>query len=112
MRLRRISKIVAAAAALALSLAACTSTAPAPVETTPTPTAVDGGNLTVLEGAPFTSFNPTSVTGTGATNTRIASATHSGFNSVDESLTVVKNEKFGKYEKVKDDPLTIKYTIN
>ncbi|PYI37766.1 ABC transporter substrate-binding protein [Arthrobacter psychrolactophilus] len=112
MRLGGISKVVAAAAALALSLAACTSTPPAPVETTPTPTAFDGGNLTVLEGTPFTSFNPTSVTGTSVTNARIASATHSGFNSVDQSLNIVKNESFGKYEKVKDDPLTIKYTIN
>jgi peptide/nickel transport system substrate-binding protein len=112
MRPGRISKVLAAAAVVALALAACTPTPPTPTETTASATAVDGGNLTVLEGAAFTSFNATSVTGNTATNTRIDSATHSGFNSVDSALNIVKNEQFGKYEKVKDDPLTIKYTIN
>ncbi|SEF03639.1 peptide/nickel transport system substrate-binding protein [Arthrobacter alpinus] len=112
MRPGRISKVLAAAAVVALSLAACTPTPPAPTETTAVPTAVDGGNLTVLESEPFTSFNPTSVTGNSLTNSRISSATHSGFSSVDSALNIVKNEQFGKYEKVKDDPLTIKYTIN
>lgn len=112
MRPGRISKILATAAALALSLAACTGTPPAPNQTTASPTATVGGNVTVLEGSPFTSFNATSVTGNTPTNTRIASATHSGFNSVGSDLKIVKNEQFGKYEKVKDKPLTIKYTIN
>ena len=43
---------------------------------------------------------------------RFRYATHSGFNYIDNNLNVVKNEKFGKYEKVSDDPLTVKYTIN
>ncbi|MFQ4149233.1 ABC transporter substrate-binding protein [Arthrobacter sp. LAPM80] len=107
-----ISKVLAAAAAVALSLAACTPTPPAPHESSASPTAVDGGNATVLEAAPFTSFNASSVTGNTLTNRRIDSATHSGFNSVGSDLKIVKNVKFGKYEKVKDQPLTIKYTIN
>ena len=112
MRSVRISKIVAAAVALALSMAACTATPPAPNESTASPTAADGGNVTVLESAPFTSFNAESVTGQTRTNSRIDSATHSGFNSVDSDLKIVKNDQFGKYEKVKDQPLTIKYTLN
>ena len=36
-------------------------------------------------------------------NTRIDAATHSGFNTVDTELKIVKNEKFGKYEMVKLD---------
>lgn len=112
MRPGRISKALAAAAAIALALAACTGPEPAPVESSATPTATSGGNVTVLEAAPFTSFNPSGVTGMTATNTRIDAATHSGFNTVDTELKIVKNEKFGKYEKVKDQPLTIKYTIN
>ncbi|MHA7306375.1 ABC transporter family substrate-binding protein [Arthrobacter sp. TMN-49] len=111
MRPGRISKVLATAAALALSLAACTGTPPEPNETTASPTATVGGNATVLEGSPFTSFNATSVAGSTLTNTRIAAATHSGFNSVGSDLKVIKNEQFGKYEKVKDNPLTIKYTI-
>ncbi|MHA7268922.1 ABC transporter substrate-binding protein [Arthrobacter sp. HLT1-20] len=112
MRPGRISKVLATAAALALALAACTGTPPAPNQTTTSPTPTAGGNVTVLEGSPFTSFNATSVTGNTLTNTRIASATHSGFNSVGSDLKIVKNDKFGKYEMVKDKPLTIKYTIN
>lgn len=112
MRPGRISKVLAAAAAITLALAACTGPTPVPNESGATPTAVDGGNVTVLESSPFSSFNSASVTGMTATNSRIAAATHSGFNSVDKDLKIVKNDKFGKYEKVKDDPLTIKYTIN
>lgn len=112
MRPGRISKMVAAAAAVVLALAACTPTAPDPDTPTPSATVVDGGNVTVLESAPFTSFNPLSVTGNTLTNSRIAAATHSGFFTVDEKLTVLKNEEFGTVEKVKDRPLTVKYTIN
>lgn len=112
MRPGRISKVLAAAAALAVVLSACTGTPPAPNPTSASPTATVGGNVTVLEAAPFTSFNAASVTGKTATNTRVDAATHSGFNTVDSDLKIVKNEQFGKYEKVKDNPLTIKYTIN
>lgn len=111
MRRGRISKMAATAVAAALALAACTGT-PTPNESSAPVTAVAGGNVTVLEAAPFTSFNPLSVTGKTTTNSRIASATHSGFNTVDSDLNIVKNDKFGSYEKVKDKPLTIKYTIN
>ncbi len=111
MRRGRISKVVATAVAAALALAACTGT-PEPKESSTSPTAVTGGNITVLEAAPFNSFNPSSVTGNTPTNTRIASATHTGFYTVDNDLKIVPNDKFGKYEKVRDKPLTIKYTIN
>lgn len=112
MRRGRISKVVAAAAAVAIALSACTGTPPAPEESSAAPTAIEGGNVTVLEAAPFTSFNAASVTGQTATNTKIDAATHSGFNTVDSDLKIVKNEQFGTYEKVKDNPLTVKYTIN
>ncbi|MHA7176859.1 ABC transporter family substrate-binding protein [Arthrobacter sp. Sr24] len=112
MRPGRISKVLAAAAALAIALSACTGTPPAPEESSAPPTATEGGNVTVLEAAPFTSFNAASVTGQTATNTRIDVATHSGFNTVGSDLKIVPNEQFGSYEKVKDNPLTVKYTIN
>lgn len=111
MRRGRISKVLAAAVAAALALAGCTGT-PAPNETSTSVSTASGGNVTVLEAAPFTSFNPSSVTGSTLTNTRIASATHTGFYTVDDKLNVVPNDKFGSYEKVKDKPLTVKYTIN
>ena len=63
MRLGRISKIVATAVAAALALAACTGTAPGPNETSASATASAGGNVTVLEAAPFTSFNDVTSSG-------------------------------------------------
>jgi peptide/nickel transport system substrate-binding protein len=112
MRVGRISKAIAVAAAAVLALAACTGTPPNPVDSTAATTAAVGGNVTVLETKAFSSFNPDSVTGAQDTNTRIDYATHSGFNYVDNNLKLVPNEKFGKYEKISDDPLTVKYTIN
>ncbi|WP_113718873.1 ABC transporter family substrate-binding protein [Arthrobacter dokdonensis] len=112
MRAGRISKAFTLAAAAVLALGACTGTPPAPKESTATATTSQGGNITVLEPAPFTSFNAASTTGQGGTNTRIDYATHSGFNYVDSDLKLVMNDKFGKYEKISDKPLTIKYTIN
>lgn len=112
MRVRRISKTLAAVAVTLLALTACTSTEPAPPNPTASPTVSSGGNLTVVEGTPFTSFNPESVTGNNATNVRIASATHTGFNRVDTGLKIVQNDSFGTYRKISDDPLVIKYTIN
>ncbi len=112
MRPGRIFRIVATAVAAALAFAACTGTPPDPSVPSASAIASPGGNVTVLEAAPFTSFNDASVSGQTLTNTRIASATHTGFNFVDSELKLVKNEKFGSYEKVKDKPLTIQYTIN
>ncbi|MDQ0277271.1 peptide/nickel transport system substrate-binding protein [Arthrobacter silviterrae] len=112
MRAGRISKALTVAVATVLALGACTGTPPAPNNPTSTATAVAGGNVTVLESTPFTSFNAGSVTGSSATNARVDYATHSGFNYVDPGLKIVKNDKFGKYEKISDNPLVVKYTIN
>jgi peptide/nickel transport system substrate-binding protein len=60
----------------------------------------------------FSSFNSASATGNSDINGKIAYATHSDFNYIDNKLNIVKNEKFGTYQKISDDPLTVKYTIN
>ena len=112
MRAGRISKAFTLAVAAVLLLGACTGTPPAPQGATASATAAAGGNVTVVEAAAFTSFNAGSTTGQGSTNARIDYATHSGFNYVDSDLKLVKNEKFGKYQKISDNPLTVKYTIN
>lgn len=115
MRVGRISKTLAIALAASLVLAGCTSTPPEP-DNTPSPSAaatpVLGGKVTAVESAPFSSFNPGSTGADTDTNKRISFATHSGFNALDNNLKLVKNEQFGKYQKVSDNPLTIKYTIN
>ncbi len=112
MRVGRISKAFTLAVAAVLALGACTGTPPAPKDGTPAATSAPGGNVTVIEASPFTSFNAASTTGQGATNARIDYATHSGFNYVDSDLKLVRNEQFGTYEKISDKPLTVKYTIN
>jgi peptide/nickel transport system substrate-binding protein len=112
MRFGRISKALALAATAALALSACTGGTPEPTKTSTSATAANGGNVTVAETDGFTSFNSNSSTGLSDLNSKIDYATHSGFNYVDNNLKIVRNEQFGKYEKVSENPLTIKYTIN
>jgi len=112
MRAGRISKALAVALAAVLALGACTATPPPPDEPTSSAKPAEGGNVNVLEANAFTSFNSSSVTGQTDINAKIDYATHSGFNYVDSNLKLVTNDKFGKYQKISDNPLTIKYTIN
>lgn len=112
MRFGRISKVVALAATAALALSACTGGMPAPTNTSASATVSDGGTATVAETDGFSSFNSNSSTGLSDLNSKIDFATHSGFNYVDNNLKIVRNEQFGKYQKLSDNPLTIKYTIN
>lgn len=112
MRAGRISKALAVALAAVLALGACTAPPPSPDQTTSSAKPAVGGNVNVLETNPFSSFNASSVTGQTDINARIDSATHSGFNYVDNNLKLETNPKFGKYQMLSDNPLTIKYTIN
>jgi peptide/nickel transport system substrate-binding protein len=110
MRFGRISKAVGVAAVAALALSACAGN----TGTTPTSAAAgkQGGSATVVEVNAFSSFNQGSADGNSDINGNISYITHSGFYYVDNKLNVVHNDKFGKYEKVSDDPLTVKYTVN
>ncbi|CCQ45433.1 bacterial extracellular solute-binding s, 5 Middle family protein [Pseudarthrobacter siccitolerans] len=71
-----------------------------------------GGSVTVAEVNAFSSFNPYSTDGNTDINSKIASITHSGFYYLDDASKVVRNEKFGRFEKVSDIPLKVKYTVN
>jgi peptide/nickel transport system substrate-binding protein len=111
MRFGRISKAVGLAAAAALALGGC-ATQGGGGGSSAEPSAKSGGTVTVAEVNGFSSFN----SGTADTNVdingRIGYATHSNFIYIDNKLNIVKNDKFGKYEKLSDNPLTVKYTIN
>ena len=110
MRLNRLTKIGAACAAAILALSACTADQAAPEElpgASPTP----GGEVTVAEAGVVDSFNPQSAAGNTEINRKLAYATHSGFNYVDNNLDVVPLEDFGSYELVSEDPMTVKYTV-
>ncbi|PTT69179.1 ABC transporter family substrate-binding protein, partial [Arthrobacter sp. HMWF013] len=110
MPLRRLIQVITGAVAAALVLSGCSgSGGAAPVVVGETNR---GGSVTVAEVNAFTSFNPFSAGGNTDINTKIGHITHSGFYYVDDTVKVVRNEKFGRYEKVSDKPLKVKYTVN
>ncbi|WP_142061500.1 ABC transporter family substrate-binding protein [Pseudarthrobacter sp. B4EP4b] len=110
MPVRRLMKFITAAAASALVLSGCSGgggTTPVVVGE-----AKRGGSVTVAEVNAFSSFNPYSADGNTDINSKIGSITHSGFYYLDDASKVVRNEKFGRFEKVSDNPLKVKYTVN
>ncbi|MDQ4501986.1 ABC transporter family substrate-binding protein [Sinomonas sp. ASV322] len=112
MRFGRISKAIGLAAAAAFALSACATQGGAPAASSSGAAAKQGGTATVVEVNAFNTFNPETADGNTDINSKISLATHWGFYYVDNQLKVVHNDKFGKYEKTSDDPLTVKYTLN
>ncbi|MGY2745604.1 ABC transporter family substrate-binding protein [Pseudarthrobacter sp. O4] len=110
MRLGRIPKAMGVAAAAVLALSACAS---GNGGSTPTNAAgKTGGKATVAEVNAFSSFNQFTAEGNVDVNGNVGYITHSGFYYVDDKLKVIHNDKFGKYEKIADNPLTVRYTVN
>jgi peptide/nickel transport system substrate-binding protein len=104
---------VGVALAAALSLGACaTQSGPTGGASTGQASAKQGGTINVVEVNAFNSFNPNTATGNAEINSKVSYPTHSGFYYIDNRLNLVRNEKFGKMEKVSDNPLTVKYTVN
>lgn len=114
MRFGRTSKAVGAAAIAALALSACASTEGGGEGegTDGGSTQAAGGTLTVAEVNPFSSFNANSATGNVDINGKIWYMTHGSFNYITKDLEVKPRGDYGTYEKVSEDPLTVKYTIN
>ncbi len=110
MPLRRLIQVITGALAAVLVISGCSASGGAP------PVAVGettrGGSATVAEVNAFTSFNPFSANGNTDINTKVGHVTHSGFFDVDNTERVARNEKFGRYEKVSDGPLKVRYTVN
>lgn len=110
MPLRRLIQLITGAVAASLVIAGCSgSGGPAPAVVGETKR---GGIATVAEVNAFTSFNPFSAAGNTDINTKIGHITHSGFYFLDNTQRVVRNEKFGRIEKVSDSPLRVRYTVN
>ncbi len=78
---------------------------------TPQPDVVAGSSVAVAVDNPFTSYNPATSYGDTPANAEIAYATNSGFNYYDNEMNLVADESFGRYEKLSDDPLVVRYTI-
>ncbi|TLM86896.1 ABC transporter family substrate-binding protein [Pseudarthrobacter sp. NamE5] len=110
MPVRRLMQYITAAVVAAMVLAGCSgSGGAAPVVVGE---AKRGGSVTVAEVNAFSSFNPYSAGGNTDINSKIGYITHSGFYYLDDGARVVRNEKFGRYEKVSDQPLKVRYTVN
>jgi len=114
MRFTRISKAVAIGATAALALSACAANTGTNDSSSSAGNeeAGNGGEVRVVEVNAFSSFNSNTAKGNVDINSKIAYTTQANFNYINNDLKVVKNEKFGKYEVLSEDPLTVKYTIN
>jgi len=102
------------AAAAALALAACTTNGGDAGDT-----GADGNTITVAVTNEFTSFNGDTPQSNLDTNGMIGYLTGvsgglglGGFLYLDPEYNIVHDESIGTYEKVADDPLTVKYTLN
>ena len=102
MRISRFGAAAATVAAGALILSGCAA---------PQSEIVEGSSLSVAWNQPFYSYNGATSFGNATANNNIIYSTNSGFNYYDDTPALVKDESFGSYEKISDDPLTVKYTI-
>lgn len=109
-KVRYAVSAVAIAGVAALALSACTTSG-----STGGSTAAQGGTVTVAVVNDFTSFNSQTPQGNLDTNGQVGYLNGSygtGFQYIDNNYKIVHDDKFGKFEKVSDDPLTVKYTLN
>jgi len=105
LRIKRIAAAAAVVATGALILSGCS--APTPSE----PEIVENSSLNVAWNQAFYAYNTGTSDGNATANANIIYLTTSSFNYYDDTPTLVPNTDFGTYEKVSDDPLTVKYTI-
>jgi len=119
LKIRRISAGVAFIAAGALVLTACSNEPSDNSSATAKPSASasegatkTGGTVTVSETNEFFSFNSSTANGNTDINSKISLATNSHLYYIDDQLKVQHDDSFAKTEKLSDDPLTVKYTIN
>ncbi len=102
MRIKRLAAAAATVAVGALVLSGCAG---------PQSEIVEGSSLSVAWNQPFYSYNGVTSFGNATANNNITYSTLSSFNYYDNTPALVKDESFGTYEKVSDDPLVVKYTI-
>jgi len=100
-------------AATALGLSAC-NTAQAPEGDTNEPEGGDqtGGTIRVAETNTFFSLNPNEAESNLDVNSKVVGTTRSDWQYINPELELVKDESFGTFEKLSDDPLKVTYTIN
>jgi peptide/nickel transport system substrate-binding protein len=102
MKLGTLAKGAVLAAVASVALSACT----------PETGIVENSSLTVAWNQPLYSFNQNTTNGSATANAVILYMTQEWFNYYDDQQNLVKNEDFGTYELVTQDPLVVKYTVN
>lgn len=115
MKTRSLSALVAAVASISLAATACSSPTneddPDDQTTQDAGEAGGGGPLSVGWNQPFYSWNSNTTNGNNVTNANVAYLTTGNFAYYDAEANLQQDETYGTYEKVSDDPLTIKYTF-
>lgn len=101
MKLGALSKGAVVATVAALALAACSAQTGV----------VENTSVSVAWNQPLYSFNGSTTSGNATANQNVAYLTQQSFNYYDNEFNLVKNTDFGSYEKISDDPLTVKYTV-
>ena len=104
MKIRRLGAAGAIVATSALVLSACSTPQGSEI--------VEDTSVNVGWNQPFYSQNNITSSGNATTNSNVLYLTTSVFNYYDGDLELQKNEDFGTYEVVSEDPLTVKYTVN
>lgn len=110
MKKSRVGALVAVAAAAALVLSACSGSTGG--GGTSGDTIAKGTSVTVAQNSSFSSYNSATANGNSTYNSNITYMTGGSFFYYDSTPKLVLNEKFGKIEKLSDDPLKVKYTVN
>lgn len=104
------NKLLAAAAGLvagALALSACAPPTPNATQSA----APQASTVSVMWNQPMYSMNNVTTFGNATANANIVYLTNDNWMYYDKSLNMVPNDSYGKYEKVSDDPLTVKMTL-
>jgi peptide/nickel transport system substrate-binding protein len=108
LKIRRLTRngliAVALAGSAAVALAGCTTTGGAP-SSAPTAT------VTIAQVNEVTSFNYNTAQGNLDSNGMVNYMTQPQFFTLDEKFNIVPNKDLGTYEKLSDNPLTVKYTL-
>ncbi|WP_447943183.1 ABC transporter family substrate-binding protein [Microbacterium aurum] len=108
MKKSRWGALTAVVAVGALALTGCTSSGGG----TDSSSAPKGGTVTMAIVNDLTSLNSNTPQGNLDTNGQYQYLTVDGFLYPDNNFNIVDNTSFGTFEKVSDDPLTVKYTLN
>ncbi len=103
--MRRLGATGAIVAASALILSACAT--PSPTQ----PAIEQDTRITVGWNQPFYSYNEATSNGNATANAVIKYMTVGAFQYYNDVPELVKDESFGTFEKLSDDPMTVKYTI-